>query len=271
MAEKAIQGFRVARCSRRRPEGTLRPGTGERTGAALRRSGDQHALRAVAQRLRGKQVEPLKRRSTAIFYMQTPGRGRRCRWIAAVRRPCRADRDRHEHRQPRVDDPDRRRRSHSTTETQSQPAAGWRDITLAGPLLAKTLLIHALTTGGSNAARARRVRQGDRERTASIDLPGSAIGTPMTYSIGGKQYVRSPSTADSAESRADCARFLRRSPRSALSGITGCGLAAGDNADALPPPSSRTRETASVCRLRALRCDADSDFRMDSANGNQIA
>ena len=24
---------------------------------------------------------------------------------------------------------------------------------------------------------------------ASVDLPGAAIGTPMTYSIGGKQYI----------------------------------------------------------------------------------
>ena len=64
------------------------------------------------------------------------------------------------------------------------------DITLAGPLLTKTLLIYALTTGGTNnGARLVAFDKATGRELASTDLPGSAIGTPMTYSIGGKQYI----------------------------------------------------------------------------------
>ncbi len=64
------------------------------------------------------------------------------------------------------------------------------DITLAGPLLTKTLLIYALTTGGSTGgARLVAFDKATGKELASTDLPGSAIGTPMTYSIGGKQFI----------------------------------------------------------------------------------
>jgi quinoprotein glucose dehydrogenase len=64
------------------------------------------------------------------------------------------------------------------------------DITLAGPLLTKTLLIYALTTGGSNGgARLVAFDKATGKELASADLPGAAIGTPMTYLLGGKQYI----------------------------------------------------------------------------------
>jgi len=64
------------------------------------------------------------------------------------------------------------------------------DITLAGPLLTKTLLVYALTTGGtSGGARLVAFDKATGKELASADLPGAAIGTPMTYSIGGKQYI----------------------------------------------------------------------------------
>lgn len=64
------------------------------------------------------------------------------------------------------------------------------DITLSGPLLTKTLLIYALTTGGSTGgARLVAFDKATGKEIASTDLPGAAIGTPMTYSIGGKQYI----------------------------------------------------------------------------------
>jgi quinoprotein glucose dehydrogenase len=64
------------------------------------------------------------------------------------------------------------------------------DITLAGPLLTKTLLIYALTTGGSTGgARLVAFDKVTGKEVASTDLPGSAVGTPMTYAIGGKQYI----------------------------------------------------------------------------------
>lgn len=69
------------------------------------------------------------------------------------------------------------------------PALGG-DSTFSGPLLTKTLLIYALTTGGSGGG-PRLV--GDDKATgrelASTDLPAPAIGTPMTYLAGGKQYI----------------------------------------------------------------------------------
>jgi quinoprotein glucose dehydrogenase len=64
------------------------------------------------------------------------------------------------------------------------------DITLSGPLLTKTLLIYALTTGGADGgARLVAFDKATGKELASTDLPGAAIGTPMTYSIGGKQYI----------------------------------------------------------------------------------
>ena len=64
------------------------------------------------------------------------------------------------------------------------------DSTLAGPLLTRTLLIYPLTTGGTNnGPRLAAFDKASGREVASADLPGSAIGTPMTYSIGGKQYI----------------------------------------------------------------------------------
>ena len=64
------------------------------------------------------------------------------------------------------------------------------DSTFSGPLLTKTLLFYALTTGGTHGG-PRLVgydKATGRER-GSVDLPGLAIGTPMTYAIGGRQFI----------------------------------------------------------------------------------
>ena len=59
-----------------------------------------------------------------------------------------------------------------------------------GPVLTKTLLIHALTAGGANdGPRLVAFDKATGEEIASIDLPGGAIGTPMTYMSGGRQYI----------------------------------------------------------------------------------
>jgi quinoprotein glucose dehydrogenase len=64
------------------------------------------------------------------------------------------------------------------------------DITLSGPLLTKTLLIYALTTGGATGGpRLVAFDKANGKELASIDLPGSAIGTPMTYLVNGKQFI----------------------------------------------------------------------------------
>lgn len=64
------------------------------------------------------------------------------------------------------------------------------DITLAGPLLTKTLLIYPLTAGGTkDGPRLVAYDKATGKEVASVDLPGSALGTPMTYAVDGKQYI----------------------------------------------------------------------------------
>jgi quinoprotein glucose dehydrogenase len=63
-------------------------------------------------------------------------------------------------------------------------------VTLSGPLLTKTLLIHGLTTGGTTGGpRLVAYDKATGRELASVDLPGTAIGTPMTYMVDGKQYI----------------------------------------------------------------------------------
>lgn len=59
-----------------------------------------------------------------------------------------------------------------------------------GPVVTKTLLISALTAGGTEGG----PRLVARDKTTgaevgSVDLPAGAIGTPMTYLHGGRQYI----------------------------------------------------------------------------------
>jgi quinoprotein glucose dehydrogenase len=64
------------------------------------------------------------------------------------------------------------------------------DVTLSGPLLTKTLLIYALTAGGTKGGpRLVAYDKATGKELASADLPGTAIGTPMTYLLEGKQYI----------------------------------------------------------------------------------
>jgi quinoprotein glucose dehydrogenase len=64
------------------------------------------------------------------------------------------------------------------------------DSTFSGPLLTKTALFYALTTGGTKGGpRLVAYDKGTGRELGSTDLPGAAIGTPMTYEIGGRQYI----------------------------------------------------------------------------------
>ncbi len=64
------------------------------------------------------------------------------------------------------------------------------DSTFSGPLLTKTLLMYALTTGGTNGGpRLVAYDKATGQEIASVDLPGVAIGTPMTYAVAGQQFV----------------------------------------------------------------------------------
>jgi quinoprotein glucose dehydrogenase len=64
------------------------------------------------------------------------------------------------------------------------------DSSSAGPLLTKTLLIYALSAGGSdNGPRLVAYDKASGKELASADIPGVAIGTPMTYKLGDRQYI----------------------------------------------------------------------------------
>ena len=59
-----------------------------------------------------------------------------------------------------------------------------------GPLLTTTLLISALTAGGTDGGPRLVARDKDTgEAVASVDLPSGAIGAPMTYMHDGRQYI----------------------------------------------------------------------------------
>ncbi len=61
-----------------------------------------------------------------------------------------------------------------------------------GPVLTKTLLVSALSAGGENNDDGPRLIARDKTTGAvvgSVDLPGGAIGTPMTYLHQGRQYI----------------------------------------------------------------------------------
>jgi glucose dehydrogenase len=64
------------------------------------------------------------------------------------------------------------------------------DVSMSGPLLTRTLLIYALTAGGSRGGpRLVAYDKSTGKELGSVDLPSTAIGTPMTYLVDGKQYI----------------------------------------------------------------------------------
>jgi len=64
------------------------------------------------------------------------------------------------------------------------------DTTFSGPLLTKTLLIYALTAGGSKGGpRLVAYDKKTGKELGSVDLPGDAIGAPITYLLDGKQHI----------------------------------------------------------------------------------
>ena len=60
----------------------------------------------------------------------------------------------------------------------------------AGPVVTKTLLVSALSAGGSDGGPRLVARNKSTGAVVgSIDLPAGAIGTPMTYLHEGTQYI----------------------------------------------------------------------------------
>ena len=59
-----------------------------------------------------------------------------------------------------------------------------------GPLVTKTLLVSALTAGGSDGGPRLVARDKATGRiVGSVDLPSGAVGTPMTYRVDGRQHI----------------------------------------------------------------------------------
>ena len=80
---------------------------------------------------------------------------------------------------------DRIRRHPMLQDLDLPPLGG--DATRAGPLLTKTLLMQALVAGGTDGGP--RLVAYDKLTGEELDLPGGALGAPMTYLLDGRQYV----------------------------------------------------------------------------------
>jgi quinoprotein glucose dehydrogenase len=80
-------------------------------------------------------------------------------------------------------------RNHPQLKDLDLPPLGG-DSGLSGPLLTKTLLISAISSGGSSGG-ARLVARDKQtgEELAWVDLPRMALGAPMTYMVDDKQYI----------------------------------------------------------------------------------
>ena len=59
-----------------------------------------------------------------------------------------------------------------------------------GPFVTKTLLVYTLTAGGTNdGPQLVAYDKASGELRGAVDLPGGAIGNPMTYMLDGRQYI----------------------------------------------------------------------------------
>ena len=82
-----------------------------------------------------------------------------------------------------------RLRQHPMLRDLDLPPLGG-DAGRTGSLLTRTLLIHALVAGGtSGGPRLVAYDKATGAELASLDLPGGALGAPMTYLLDGRQYL----------------------------------------------------------------------------------
>jgi quinoprotein glucose dehydrogenase len=129
-----------------------------------------------------------------LRYMQTPGRSPQMPQGLPLFKPpysriTAIDMNTGEHRWMVPAGAGQRVRSHPVLKGLDLPPLGG-DSTFSGPLLTRTLFIFALTTGGSmGGPRLVAYDKASGEELGSVDLPGAAIGTPMTYMLDGTQYI----------------------------------------------------------------------------------
>ena len=80
-------------------------------------------------------------------------------------------------------------RNHPMLRDLDLPPLGG-DAGRSGPLLTKTVLIQALTAGGTDGGpRLVAYEKASGAEIASLDLPGGALGAPMTYLLDGVQHI----------------------------------------------------------------------------------
>jgi quinoprotein glucose dehydrogenase len=199
MAEKAIQGFKSGPLfTPPSVEGTLmRPGTtggANWSGAAVDPATGMLYVPSRNAFAVSKLSPPDQALDSNLLYMQTPGRSPQMPDGLPLFKPpysrmTAIDMNTGNHAWMIPTGAGDRIRNNPRLKGLNLGAVGG-DITLSGPLLTRTLLIYALTTGGTNGgARLVAFDKATGKELASTDLPGAAIGTPMTYSIGGKQYI----------------------------------------------------------------------------------
>ena len=199
MAEKAIQGFRTGPLfTPPSLEGTIsRPGTtgganwggaavDPATGMIYIPSRNAHAVLRLAK--------PESALDSNLLYMQTPVRNPTMAEGLPLFKPpysriTAIDMNSGSHAWMVPAGAGERIRNNPRLKGLNLPALGG-DSTFSGPLLTRTLLIYALTTGGSKGGpRLVAYDKASGKEVASADLPGTAIGTPMTYLLDGKQYI----------------------------------------------------------------------------------
>jgi quinoprotein glucose dehydrogenase len=139
-------------------------------------------------------VPPDPALNSNLRYMQTPGRSPQMPQGLPLFKPpysrmTAIDMNSGEHVWMRPSGSGERVRNHPLLKGLDLPALGG-DSTFSGPLLTRSLLIFALTTGGTTGgARLVAYDKANGDELGSVDLPGAAIGTPMTYMLDGRQYV----------------------------------------------------------------------------------
>jgi len=199
MAETAIQGFKSGPLfTPPSIEGTLvRPGTtggANWSGAAVDPATGILYVPSRNAYAVSKLSPPDKSLNSNLLYMQTPGRNPQMPEGLPLFKPpysrlTAIDMNSGTHAWMVPTGAGDRIRTNPRLKALNLPPVGG-DITLSGPLLTRTLLIYALTTGGSTGGpRLVAFDKATGKELASTDLPGAAIGTPMTYSLGGKQYI----------------------------------------------------------------------------------
>ncbi len=199
IAEKAIQGFRTGPLfTPPSIEGTLvRPGTtggANWSGAAVDPATGLMYIPSRNAYAVSKLSPPDAKLESNLLYMQTPGRNPQMPEGLPLFKPpysrmTAIDMNSGDHKwMVPTGAGDRIRNNPRLKPLNLGPVGG--DITLAGPLLTKTLLIYALTAGGSTGGpRLVAYDKATGREIASTDLPGAAIGTPMTYALNGKQFI----------------------------------------------------------------------------------